>query len=75
MLYLLRLEVFVDAEVLAVSEFPQYFRTRENMYLGGVPRDYTVMTENFESAILESLQGGSIRDLTFDDRYVCLIES
>ncbi|XP_068678125.1 laminin subunit alpha-like [Montipora foliosa] len=62
------LEVFVDAEVLTINQFPQYFLTRENMYLGGVPRDYTVMTENFESAILESLQGGSIRDLTFDDR-------
>ena len=48
----------------------QYIQTTQNMYLGGVPSDYTVMTKDFNSVILNSLEGGSIRDLSFNDVYV-----
>lgn len=51
----------------------QYIQTTQNMYLGGVPQDYTVMTKDFDSVILNSLKGGSIRHLTFDEKYVYFI--
>ena len=51
----------------------QYIQTTQNMYLGGIPTDYTVMTKDFDSVILESLKGGSIRHLTFDEKYVYFI--
>lgn len=51
----------------------QYIQTTQNMYLGGVPQDYTVMTKDFDSVILNSLKGGCIRHLTFDDKYVYFI--
>ncbi|XP_078356048.1 laminin subunit alpha-1-like [Oculina patagonica] len=46
----------------------QYIQTTQDMYLGGVPADYmdTVRNRDFESVILNSLKGGSIRDLTFE---------
>ena len=42
------------------------------MFLGGVPVGYidTVRNRDFDSVFLTSLKGGSIRDLTFEDRYV-----
>lgn len=50
----------------------QYTETTENMYLGGIPEGYQVSSEDFDPLILNSLHGGSIRDLTFDDRCVCV---
>lgn len=42
------------------------------MYLGGIPVGYidTVRNKDFDSVFLTPLKGGSIRDLTFEDKYV-----
>ena len=72
--FFLSLELFVDNEekngLFAIDA--QYTETTENMYLGGIPEGYQVSSEDFDPLILNSLQGGSIRDLTFDDRCVCV---
>lgn len=51
------------------DKMQQYIQTTHDMYLGGVPTDYmdTVRNRDFESVILNSLKGGAIRDLTFED--------
>lgn len=54
------------------DKMPRYIQTTQDMYLGGVPVGYidTVRNRDFDSVILTSLKGGSIRDLTFEDKYV-----
>lgn len=71
---MLSLELFVDDEKKngLFAKDAQYTETTENMYLGGIPEDYSVLTNDFDPVILNSLQGSSIRDLTFDDRCVCV---
>ena len=63
------MKLFVDSEVKSgrIQGNQQYIQTTQNMYIGGVPADYDVMTNDFTSVILESLKGGSIKDLTFND--------
>lgn len=72
----LSLDLFVDNEEKSdlFTIDAQYTETTENMYLGGIPESYQLkdQTKDFDSFILISLQGGSIRDLTFDDRCVCV---
>ena len=72
--FFLSLELFVDNEEKngLFARDAQYTKTTENMYLGGIPEGYQVLIEDFDRLILNSLQGGSIRDLTFDDRCVCV---
>ena len=54
------------------DKMPRYIQTTQDMFLGGVPVGYidTVRNRDFDSVFLTSLKGGSIRDLTFEDRYV-----
>ena len=49
----------------------QKIQTTQDMFIGGVPRDFTVRSQQFMSLIKKSLKGGAIRDLTFDEEYVC----
>lgn len=46
----------------------QNIQTTNDMYLGGIPENYmdTVRSIDIDNVILNSLKGGSIRDLTFD---------
>jgi len=55
------------------DKMPRYIQTTQDMYLGGVPVRYidTVRNRDLNSVFLTSLKGGSIRDLTFEDKYVC----
>ena len=53
----------------------QVIQTTQDMYLGGIAKDVTFMTNDFNSVILNSLKGGSIRDLTFDNVYVSVFFS
>ena len=54
------------------DKMPRYIQTTQDMYLGGVPAGYikTIRNRDFDSVFLTSLKGGSIRDLTFEDKYV-----
>ena len=66
-----RMYLYVDS-LRETGEFQdkmqQYIQTTQDMYLGGVPADYmdTVRNRDFDSVILNSLKGGSIKDLTFE---------
>jgi len=59
------------------DKMPRYIQTTEDMFLGGIPAGYTDNVRNryFDSVFLTSLKDGSIRDLTFEDKYVCLFIS
>lgn len=64
----------LDVDISRISgefqdKMQQYIQTTHDMYLGGIPTDYmdTVSNRDFESVILNSLKGGSIKDLTFED--------
>lgn len=50
------------------NQMKQLIQTTNDMYLGGIPDDYmdTVRSSVIDNVILNSLKGGSIRDLTFD---------
>ena len=68
-----RLMLYVDDEEktgVFQDKSQQVIQTTQDMYLGGIPKDVTFLTNDFNSVILNSLKGGSIRDLTFDDVYV-----
>ena len=54
------------------DKMPRYIQTTQDMYLGGIPTDYleTVKNRDFDSVFLTSLKDGSIRALTFEDKYV-----
>ena len=62
----------MDDEDPEVTDFEnvmqQLIQTTNDMYLGGIPENYmdTVRISNIDNVILNSLKGGSIRDLTFD---------
>lgn len=62
----------MDDEDPEVTEFEnvmqQLIQTTNDMYLGGIPENYmdTVRISDIDNVILNSLKGGSIRDLTFD---------
>ena len=58
-----------DPEVTVFENvMQQLIQTTNDMYLGGIPENYmdTVRISNIDNVILNSLKGGSIRDLTFD---------
>ena len=58
-----------DPEVTGFENvMQQLIQTTNDMYLGGIPENYmdTVRISNIDNVILNSLKGGSIRDLTFD---------
>ena len=71
-LVIIRISLRVDDEDPEVTEFEnvmqQLIQTTNDMYLGGIPENYmdTVRISNIDNVILNSLKGGSIRDLTFD---------
>ena len=50
------------------NQMQQLIQTTNDMYLGGIPENYmdTVRSSVIDNVILNSLKGGSIRDLTFD---------
>lgn len=62
----------MDDEDPEVTKFEnvmqQLIQTTNDMYLGGIPENYmdTVRISDIDNVILNSLKGGSIRDLTFD---------
>lgn len=62
----------MDDEDPEVTDFEnvmqQLIQTTNDMYLGGIPENYmdTVRISDIDNVILNSLKGGSIRDLTFD---------
>ena len=53
---------------------PRHIQTTQDMYLGGIPVDSndTIRNRDFDPVFLTSLKDGSIRDLTFEDKYVYL---
>lgn len=58
-----------DPEVTVFENvMQQLIQTTNDMYLGGIPENYmdTVRISDIDNVILNSLKGGSIRDLTFD---------
>lgn len=58
-----------DPEVTGFENvMQQLIQTTNDMYLGGIPENYmdTVRISDIDNVILNSLKGGSIRDLTFD---------
>ena len=72
-LVIIRISLRVDDEDPEVTEFEnqmqQLIQTTNDMYLGGIPADDymdTVRSSVIDNVILNSLKGGSIRDLTFD---------
>ena len=71
-LVIIRISLRVDDEDPEVTEFEnlmqQLIQTTNDMYLGGIPENYmdTVRISDIDNVILNSLKGGSIRDLTFD---------
>ncbi|KAJ7391940.1 Laminin subunit alpha-1 [Desmophyllum pertusum] len=64
-----RVDLYVDSEKHTgnIDKMQQLIQTTEDMYLGGVPPLYMdkIRNRDFESVILNSLKGGSIKDLTF----------
>ena len=79
-IYFVRFDLDVD-DVRVSGKFqdkmPRYIQTTQDMYLGGIPAGYldTVRNRDFDSVFLTSLKDGSIRDLTFEDKYVYLFVS
>lgn len=71
-LVIIRISLRVDDEDPEVTGFEnvmqQLIQTTNDMYLGGIPENYmdTVRISDIDNVILNSLKGGSIRDLTFD---------
>ena len=71
-LVIIRISLRVDDEDPEVTKFEnqmqQLIQTTNDMYLGGIPENYmdNVRSSNIDNVILNSLKGGSIRDLTFD---------
>lgn len=71
-LVIIRISLRVDDEDPEVTGFEnvmqQLIQTTNDMYLGGIPENYmdTVRSSVIDNVILNSLKGGSIRDLTFD---------
>lgn len=71
-LVIIRISLRVDDEDPEVTKFEnvmqQLIQTTNDMYLGGIPENYmdTVRIRHIDNVILNSLKGGSIRDLTFD---------
>ena len=71
-LVIIRISLRVDDEDPEVTKFEnlmqQLIQTTNDMYLGGIPENYmdTVRSSVIDNVILNSLKGGSIRDLTFD---------
>jgi len=76
-IYFARFDLNVD-DVIVSGKFqdkmPRYIQTTTDMFLGGIPAGFmdTVRNREFDSVFLTSLKDGSIRDLTFEDKYVCL---
>ena len=62
----------MDDEDPEVTKFEnvmqQLIQTTNDMYLGGIPENYmdTVRISDIDNVMFNSLKGGSIRDLTFD---------